>query len=142
MRIVITALILGFSVSIFGQIKTDKPEVLVEYHDIAIGDSLVFDEYEIKFVDVTTDSRCPKAVICVREGEANIEVEVYKSNELVSKKKLIFTSMVVLPSGKGNLFNSDFLKVTGAALHPYPITDNQILKENYKLKLLFEELVN
>jgi len=53
----------------------------------------------------------------------------------------MFTSMVLLTNGKRNLFNSNIIKVTRVALHPYAITDSQIAKENYKLKLLFEELV-
>ncbi|WP_295834584.1 hypothetical protein [uncultured Winogradskyella sp.] len=53
----------------------------------------------------------------------------------------MFTSMVLLTNGKWNLLNSNIIKVTGVASHPYAITDNQIAKENYKLKLLFEELV-
>ena len=50
--------------------------------------------------------------------------------------------MAVILNGKGNLFNSDIIKVTAVALSPYPTSDNHIVKENYKLKLLFEELVN
>ena len=80
-------------------------------------------------------------MICVREGKAYIEVEFYKSNKLFLKKQLMFTSMVLLTNGKWNLFNSNIIKVTRVAIHPYAISDNQIAKENYKLKLKFEELV-
>ena len=80
-------------------------------------------------------------MICVREGKAYIEVEFYKSNKLFLKKQLMFTSMVLLTNGKWNLFNSNIIKVTRVALHHYAISDNQIAKENYKLKLQFEELV-
>ena len=80
-------------------------------------------------------------MICVREGKAYIEVEVYKSNKLFLKKQLMFTSMVLITNRKWNLFNSNIIKVARDALHLYAITDNQIAKENYKLKLQFEELV-
>ncbi|RZN84609.1 MAG: hypothetical protein EVB11_00725 [Winogradskyella sp.] len=141
MRIVIIALMLFFSVSMSGQAKPERPEVLVEYQSISIGESFAFDDYEIQFDNVLSDSRCPKAVMCVVAGEAVGNVAIYKSGELISETELTFTPITYLPNQKGNLFDADDFKVTGVELWPYPKAGHPIPFKSYKLKLLIEEII-
>ncbi|WP_299114007.1 hypothetical protein [uncultured Winogradskyella sp.] len=137
----VVALLLFCSASISGQGRPETQGILVEYNNISIGKSFAFNDYEIRFVDVLSDSRCPKAVMCIVAGEAVVKVKIYKSGKRIIEKTLTFTPTVFLPNSKGNLYDTELLKVTGVALYPYPVADNQIQKENYSLKLLIEELV-
>ncbi|SHG76144.1 hypothetical protein [Winogradskyella jejuensis] len=135
---------LGFSFCfflLFGQEAKTEPQILTEVYSLSIGNSFEFDDYKIRFIDVLSDSRCPKAVMCVVAGEAKVVVEVYKENKKLSTKNIVFTPTVFMPNKKGNLFDSEKIKVTGVELFPYPSADNQVPKEDYKLKLLLEELV-
>lgn len=140
MRNIIIGLMLFFSLFVISQGRAEE-EVLVEYYTISIGESFAFDGYEIKFVDVLSDNRCPKAVMCVVAGEANVVLELYKGNVKVSSNNLRFTPTIYLPHSKGNIYNSEFVKVTGVELFPHPISDNDMPKSDYKLKLLFEEIL-
>ncbi|MFD1062464.1 hypothetical protein ACFQ1Q_04340 [Winogradskyella litorisediminis] len=121
--------------------NSQQPEKIIEFHELSINDSFEFDDYEIKFVDVLSDNRCPKAVMCIVAGEAKVAFEVYKSGKILSKQILRFTPTVYLPNSQGNIYNSDLIKITGVELTPYPVLDNSILKSDYRLKLVFEEIL-
>lgn len=142
MRIVVIVLIILCPLLISGQIKSNIEEIIVEYSNIFIGESLEFEDYEIHFDNVVSDSRCPKEVICVVAGEAIINLTIYKSGELLSKKELIFTPITYFPNQKGNLFERKDLKVSGVELWPYPKAGHPIPSNSYKLKLLVEELID
>ena len=47
-----------------------------------------FDNYEVKFKDVISDSRCPNSVMCVRAGEVYVLVSIYKKGDFVEDKKI------------------------------------------------------
>ncbi len=108
---------------------------------MSINDSFEFEDYEIRFIDVTSDSRCPKAVMCIVAGEANVVLDIYKGSVKISSNDLRFTPTIYLPNNKGNIYNSEFIKVTGVELFPHPNSDNNIPKVDYRLKLLYEEIV-
>ncbi|WP_188373309.1 hypothetical protein [Winogradskyella haliclonae] len=46
---------------------------------IGINQVLDFDGIEIQFKKVIKDSRCPKSVMCVRAGEAEVLVSVFRN---------------------------------------------------------------
>lgn len=126
-----------FSIVSSGQ----QQEVFTEVYELSINDSFEIEDYKIKFVDILSDSRCPKAVMCIVAGEADIVVEVYRKNTKIDTKTIRFTPTVYLPNSKGNIFNSGFIKITGVELYPHPISDNSLLKSEYKLKFVLEEIL-
>ncbi|WP_452227171.1 hypothetical protein [Lacinutrix cladophorae] len=54
------------------------------------GEDLQVNDIRLKFVEVVQDSRCPKAVQCIWEGEVIILVDVYEHNKKVVQKKISF----------------------------------------------------
>lgn len=119
----------------------NKHDILTETVFVSIGDSFVFEDVEIKLLDIGVDSRCPKSVMCARAGDVMVKITVYKSRKQISEKTIAFTPTVYLPYEKGNLVNSETLKITAVALSPYPVVENNIKKSDYKLKLLLEETI-
>ena len=136
-KIVIT-LVFICSILSYGQ----KPEFFTEVYELSVNDIFEFENYEIRFVDVLSDSRCPKMAMCIVAGEAIVFLEIVKNNKKLTTKTLQFTPSLFLPNNKGNIFNSEFIKITGVELYPHPISDNNISKSDYKLKLIFEELLD
>ena len=130
-----------FTIAINAQDNSINKEVMSEFYELSIGDVFEFEDYKIQFVDVLSDNRCPKDVMCVIAGEAIVFLDIFKNNKKLTTKALSFTPTVFLPNNKGNLYDRELLKITGVALYPYPVAANQIQKENYSLKLLIEELV-
>lgn len=138
MNKIIVVLVFFCSIIGYGQ----QPEIFTEIFELSINDSFEFDDYQIRFADVLSDSRCPKMVMCLVAGEAEVVLEVYKNNKKLTTKGLQFTPTIYLPNTKGNIYNSEFIKITGVELYPHPISDNNISKSDYKLKLIFEELLD
>ena len=138
MKKILTALIFVWSMVSYGQ---QQPEIFSEVYQLSINDSFEFDDYEIRFVDVLSDSRCPKMAMCIVAGHADVVVDIYKRNIKIEAKTIRFTPTIYLPNNKGNIFNSEFIKITGVELYPHPISDNSFAKSDYKLKLVFEEIV-
>ena len=48
----------------------------------------VGNNYELKISKNIADSRCPEGVSCVWAGEVQLEIEIYKNQELESTEKL------------------------------------------------------
>ncbi|ARV09586.1 hypothetical protein BTO05_08015 [Winogradskyella sp. PC-19] len=130
-----------FSFVINLQNQSIDKEIRTQVNEISIKDSFTFDDYVIRFVNVLSDSRCPKGVMCVQAGAAIVKVVVYKSGKPIQNHNMTFTPNGYFPNNKGNLFNSETLKITSIGLLPYPKPETQIIKENYTLKLLIEEEV-
>lgn len=143
MRNFLTVFLILSCTFLIAQEEDNPSNFLVEFIELPIGDTYVFGDFELKFITVGVDSRCPKNVMCVRAGEVAANVLIYKAGKLISEEKLIFTPGSFTPNtGNGNLFNSEVLKISGVELFSYPMAGEQILKSDYKLKLLIEELVD
>ncbi|MDO6595984.1 hypothetical protein Q4512_03595 [Oceanihabitans sp. 2_MG-2023] len=99
------------------------------------GEDLQVNDIRLKFVEVVQDSRCPKAVQCIWEGEVIILVDVYEHNKKVVQKKLVFNARSTFNNEIGNLFTSDVLNISGIKVMPYPVASNKILKEDYYVQL-------
>jgi hypothetical protein len=102
---------------------------------LAFGETLKFNDIELKFVAVISDSRCPKGVTCVRAGEIIILVDVFKNGKKVEQKELQFTPTSHLQNRIANLFASKDLNVFGYNVLPYPEYGNKIKSEDYYIQL-------
>ncbi len=108
----------GISVSL-AQAETDV--------QIAIGctKSIGDDGVKSKFVEVLQDSRCPKGVTCVWEGNARIKIEVSQGKNAKQQFEL---------ETNGNMRSADFkgLRITLKDLYPYPDSQNPTNRSDYK----------
>jgi hypothetical protein len=86
----------------------------------------------IRFVSVVKDSRCPKGVKCIWEGDAEVLIEVKKGRE---------TELLNLHTSQRfkqeEMFESFRIKLT--ALTPYPEKDVEINPEKYMSTLLVKK---
>lgn len=102
---------------------------------LGFGDIAHFEDVSVEFVELISDSRCPKNVQCIRAGEAEVLVAVYKNGKFSHEKKLVFHASGVVNQEQLQLFNSEYLNIQGLALHPYPFGVGKIIDENYYLDL-------
>ena len=72
--------------SFLGQAQVVKDSLSIS-EVVRLHQQVAFKNYEIKFKKVITDSRCPKSVICVRAGEAEVLVSVYRNGDFVEDRK-------------------------------------------------------
>jgi hypothetical protein len=95
-----------------------------------------FGDYEVKFKKVITDSRCPKNVMCVRAGEADVLVSIYKNGDFIKDKKIRIDASGYVMESNNLAFNAEDFKIYGFALKPYPVSTNT--SYNYQLELVFK----
>ncbi|NGZ90830.1 hypothetical protein [Psychroflexus maritimus] len=113
-----------------------KPPVIV--NDLKINHSFETEDYSLKFIQVITDSRCPKETSCVWPGSIEVEVEI--ENYLTKKKELKIIQLdapnsqdeEIIKIGKNR---SIFLK----NLKPYPQQSTREIK-NEDYQLIFYEV--
>jgi hypothetical protein len=92
------------------------------------------EDLEIKFKDVTGDSRCPSNVECFWAGQVTCTVELKHSGSS--------SQMVLTDSG----LNSEYSKETYGEYHlsfkvtPYPVSGQKITKDEYRLHLIVSKL--
>ena len=95
--------------------------------DLEIGQAIELEKASIKFLKVTSDSRCPKQVTCIWPGEAKILLGITVMGEYFEKE--------VVVSGTGADFElSEDFKVLVSDLRPYPQTAKGIAPEEYCLR--------
>lgn len=97
-----------------------------------------FKDYEVKFKKVITDSRCPKNVMCVRAGEADVLVSIYKNGKFLEDKKIRIDASGYVMESNNLAFNAKDFKIYGFALSPYPEGVNDIIVEEYRLEVVFK----
>ncbi len=87
----------------------------------------------ITFNQVRDDSRCPKSVVCVWEGDARIELTV-------SRKGSPSETAVLSLSSPGNEAQAGGLSVRFVALAPYPATPEPSAPRQYVAELVIRKL--
>ena len=92
--------------------------------------SIQGEELKLRFLEVIGDSRCPKDVTCVWQGQASCLVEITYS-ELLHKVTLIQPGLSEEPSQID--FNDYLIKFN---LTPYPEAGKEIKKNDYRLRLV------
>ena len=74
------------SISVFCTLNAQKQIIkdsLSISKTIRLQQKVSFNDYDVKFKKVITDSRCPKNVMCVRAGEAYVLVSIYKNSHFL-----------------------------------------------------------
>ena len=85
---------------------------------------------KITFSGVPEDSRCPKGVNCIQEGQIRISLAVVSGSQT---RTLEFTRKA---SQTGNVTQSfENYKIQWLDVSPYPEKDKKIKAEDYKLKV-------
>jgi hypothetical protein len=102
---------------------------------IQYGETLFVNGYVIEFEKVISDSRCPDGVTCIRAGEANILVNIYKSEELIESKELFFYPSSVVNKMKPILFKGENILINALNLSPYPEVHHRIPERMYCLDI-------
>ncbi len=97
-----------------------------------------FNEYEVKFKKVITDSRCPKSVMCVRAGEADVLVSIYKNSNFIEDKKIRIDASGYVMESNNLVFDTKDFKIYAFGLTPYPRSVNDIADKDYKLEIVFK----
>lgn len=113
-------------------IKATTPKIVTKLN---FGASLQYEDIRIKFVEVVQDSRCPKAVQCIWEGEVIVLIAIFKNDKKVEQKKLTISPKYSLKEQIGNLFSSERLNISGFNVLPYPVASNKIPMEDYYIQL-------
>ena len=111
-----------------GEVKAN----LGQEFSLSIGQtaSIQDEALKLKFLEVISDSRCPKDVTCVWQGQASCLVEITYS-ELLHKVTLIQPGLSEEPSQID--FNDYLIKFN---LTPYPEAGKEIKKNDYRLRLV------
>ncbi len=87
---------------------------------------------EITFNRVIEDSRCPIGVECVWAGNGKVEIAIQFSGE----KPLVQELNTNLEPGE---IKAGEYKIRLLELQPYPEKDQEILPQNYTIKLIVEK---
>ncbi len=113
-------------------VKAETPKIVSR---LEFGKVLQVDDVELKFVEVLSDSRCPKNVTCIWAGEAVVLVDVYKNGKKLEQKKLTFNPSSQLQNQFANLFASENLNISAYNVSPYPVYKEKIKPEDYYIQL-------
>ncbi|MEH6534771.1 MAG: hypothetical protein V7719_00150 [Psychroserpens sp.] len=97
-----------------------------------------FEDYQVKFKKVVSDSRCPKDVMCIRAGEAKVLLSIYKNGKFIKDKEVTIDASGYVMEENNLAFNTDDFKIYGMTLKPYPKTSDGIQDEDYKLEIVFQ----
>ena len=105
---------------------------LGEEFSLRIDQSVVItgEDLEIRFVEVSEDSRCPKGVTCVWEGRVSTVVEI-SADGSSQQLKLIQPGLTEKPSRETHKEYQLTFKV-----EPYPEEGKEIAADEYQLVLI------
>ena len=131
----LTALIIfGFCADSGTNPQTNKfvlsDTLIIRYQETFVNDD---EEISIKFDELISDGRCPVDVICVWEGDADLQFAF--SNSLQTVKFNLHTA--------GNYFIKDtvvlgyHIKLLDA--FPYPHSQKEVLKSSYEAKIVIDK---
>lgn len=116
-------------------IKVETPKIVTK---LLLGAKIDVANFQIRFIDVINDSRCPKHVNCVRAGEAKIVYEVFENGEFLKKEVVEITPTTYLHEDYPILIASKGLSIEAFNLLPYPEYGNTINKDAYYLQIVIK----
>ncbi|MBT8254694.1 MAG: hypothetical protein HKN00_08000 [Flavobacteriaceae bacterium] len=131
MRGILAGLILLFCSQGFAQDK----QYISYLAEINYTDSFTIGDLRVEFVELITDSRCPKLVTCIWAGEAKVRVAIYQGKTFLESKELVFPALGSVDLKTNSLFNSDDIRITAVALYPYPLRPDKIPFDQYSLEI-------
>lgn len=135
MKFYLVVLFVFLSGHIVGQDSTtvETPKIVAK---LSLGKTYTLNQVKLAFVDVLSDSRCPKDVTCVWAGQAVALVEVYKDQVLIERKKVVFEPGKNTDLNLMTLYTFKDLRIMAYNLLPYPEhSQEKIKKEAYYLQL-------
>lgn len=115
--------------------KVEAPFIVTK---LLFGSELGIDNLRVKFVNVINDSRCPKNVNCVRAGEAEVQIEIYKEDKLIETKVIEITPTTHLFNELPILGMTNNSVIKGYNLLPYPELGISIQKKDYTFQVIVE----
>ena len=120
---------------LFGCSKPTENEVsLGQEFTLFVGQSAVIagENFSVKFVEVISDSRCPKGATCIWAGEASCLLEITNSESTYRK--------VLTQSGLSGPSNTNFIdyEIT-FDIQPYPELGKETNKKDYRLQLVISK---
>ncbi len=113
----------------------DPPKIVSR---LKVGKMKDFNSKGIKFVSVIDDSRCPKGVTCIWEGEVKIIVGFYQDGKVTEEKELVFSSKTINPDNMKELLVTDKKTIYAYTVSPYPSSEKPIHPSEYYLELLIK----
>lgn len=124
---------------------------------LCIGDMMQLGDKSIKFKEVVSDSRCPKAegITCIWAGEVRVLVELYENGEFKGEKIITGSDVLeeeIYVAGEikenrivtsvnisiAEFFNMENLVIKSISVSPYP-RSGKISPEEYSLNLKISE---
>jgi len=104
---------------------------------LKIGRALVVESenLEIKFLGMTSDSRCPKGTDCVWAGQVIVMVNVWKAGENLGEFELIDTNGGGLSPTQVDNYEIFLLKV-----EPYPEVNKTINTKDYSITIKVDKV--
>jgi hypothetical protein len=98
---------------------------------LSVGQSVMVagENLSIKFIDVTSDSRCPKGATCIWEGEVSALIEITSSGSTYRK---VLTQPGSSSSTKTSFTNYEIM----FDIQPYPELNKEIDRKDYRLELV------
>jgi len=105
---------------------------------IGFQEKVDFEDYQVKFKTLISDSRCPKDVMCIRAGEAKVLLSIYKKGSFVQDKEIRIDASGYVMEETNLAYTAEDFKIYGMTLSPYPKTTNGIPEKDYKLEIVFQ----
>jgi hypothetical protein len=100
---------------------------------LAVGEEAAVGSTEVRFVQVAADSRCPRGVNCVWEGDAVVELTVRKGGNVTPLELHTHGS-----PERPNVGEAQGYRFRLVALEPYPVEGQTIPAEDYRATLSAE----
>lgn len=124
--------LIGIQVSAQEDLQITAPVIVAK---IPLGETAVFEGTALTFESVIEDSRCPKDVTCIWEGEARIRVVIVTSSDRM-EKQIIFQGERFGTEEENTLMETKTKKLIGYRLSPYPETSISIEERAYRLEVV------
>lgn len=120
----------------------DSIEVNIFSSTLQKGELMNFGNKSVKFLEVVSDSRCPREVTCVWAGEAKLLIGVFKDGKLL-KEMVVSHSSSNVPYNIPINFSSEGIAyfISGLELYPYPTANTKIPEGEYFLEILVKEKI-
>ena len=101
---------------------------------LSVGQSVYIrgEDFEIRFIEVIADSRCPRGATCVWAGEVSCLIEITRSGEVTSK-------ILVKPGSDGNSETSFNDYIIAFDIMPYPAAGKEIKQQDYRLIMIISK---
>ncbi|MDA0177812.1 MULTISPECIES: hypothetical protein [Mesoflavibacter] len=136
MKLFYFALILCFSATVKAQdsiaIAVKAPKIVT---NLKSGKAFSYEDVEVKFIKVISDSRCPKDVTCVWAGKAEVLVSILKQGKVLEQKTITITPYANLKNPIVVDQSSAKYSIEGVDLLPYPVSTSKTKPEDYVLQL-------